>query len=647
MSRVAVLATEEGDELDLALEAVLRPEFRLAVIAPASDDPVLAGSSCLVGDCERPARSRGLCSAHHHRWSAQGRPELSLFATSAGAVRSREARRIDEVFDLSVLSTRARLEIAYVLQHRHDERARGLRPPAVRPVVAMLADSDASSLLERPLSDWIAELPTTNRTATASAVGFLRYAWRELEALRGGAGVEGEYARDSWDARRLGVAVTVGHHSVSFERIGQPWLREAVKRWARSRLVGGLSFGAIRRDATALSWFASWLARSHPQARGPSVITRRTLEAYLAHLAAHGPKPNTRLGYLTSLRSFLEMARRRGLLELGADAVIYNDDLPHRPAALPRFVTEDVMARLESDEALALLPDLSTRNLVTVLVETGLRAGDACRLSLDCLVPDSVGWPCLRFMNHKVATEQLVPVTARAADAIHSQQAEVLARLPASPYVFPAPAANPDGRRPFTYNALRQRMMRWQAVLDLRDSAGRPVRISPHRLRHTFGTRLINSGVPQHVVQDLMGHASPLMTAVYARLHDSTVRAAFEAYCATRVGIDGQLLPFEPEAATSGAEWVKHHLSRIQASLPNGFCGRPPQQDCPHPNACLTCADFQTSVEFLPTHRRQAEETRRLVTAAEHDGRSRLADNHRVVLGHLEKVIATLESLAP
>jgi hypothetical protein len=108
----------------------------------------------------------------------------------------------------------------------------------------------------------------------------------------------------------------------------------------------------------------------------------------------------------------------------------------------------------------------------------------------------------------------------------------------------------------------------------------------------------------------------------------------------------GERLPFDPGALTSDAEWVKHRLSRIQASLPNGFCGRPPQQDCPHPNACLTCPDFQTTVEFLPTHRRQAEETRRLVAAAEADGRSRLAENHRVVLGHLERIIDTLEPLA-
>src|SRR5439155_14822451 len=117
----------------------------------------------------------------------------------------------------------------------------------------------------------------------------------------------------------------------------------------------------------------------------------------------------------------------------------------------------------------------------------------------------------------------------------------------------------------------------------------------------------------------------------------------FEAWCATRVNIDGERLSSEPSAPSADAEWVKHHLSRIQASLPNGFCGRPPQQDCPHPNACLTCPDFQTTVEFLPTHHRQAEETRRLIDAAEADGRQRLVDNHRVVLGHLEQIVGSLE----
>ncbi len=61
----------------------------------------------------------------------------------------------------------------------------------------------------------------------------------------------------------------------------------------------------------------------------------------------------------------------------------------------------------------------------------------------------------------------------------------------------------------------------------------------------------------------------------------------------------------------------------------------------------LTCPDFQTTVEFLPTHHRQADETRRLIAAAEANGQRRLADNHRVVLSHLERIIDGLDSLAP
>jgi integrase len=404
---------------------------------------------------------------------------------SAAPVRQLGCQRADEVFDLSSLPERLRLEFALVLQRRHDQRARGIKPAAVRPVVAMVASSGVSSLLDRPVEDWVADLHASNRAFVASPTGFVRYAWRELEAIIGGGGAEGEYARDTWDARRLGVPVTVGHYRLSFEGVPQPWLRTAVKAWARGRLVGGMSFGAVHRDLVGMGWFARWLASAHPEARGPEVITRAAVEAYLAHLAAHGPVPNTRLGYLTSLRGFLETVRRRGWLELPADAAIYHDDLPRRPSALPRFVPEDLMAKLESDEALSHLPDPTTRHLVVVLIETGLRAGDACRLGRDCLVPDSVGWPCLRFMNTKVCAEQFVPISARAAEAIRAQQAEVDRSFPASPFLFPAPLANPDGVRPFTYNALRQRMARWQAEIGLRDGSGRPARVSAHQFRPT------------------------------------------------------------------------------------------------------------------------------------------------------------------
>ena len=137
------------------------------------------------------------------------------------------------------------------------------------------------------------------------------------------------------------------------------------------------------------------------------------------------------------------------------------------------------------------------------------------------------------------------------------------------------------------------------------------------------------------------------MTARYAQIHDSTVRDAFERYCHSRANTAGDTLPYDPDASTADAEWVKHNLSRISDSLPNGYCGRPPQQDCPHPNACLTCPDFQTTPEFLDVHRQHAATNRKLIARADANGQFRLAANLRRVQTSLEQIIPALEVLNP
>ena len=89
------------------------------------------------------------------------------------------------------------------------------------------------------------------------------------------------------------------------------------------------------------------------------------------------------------------------------------------------------------------------------------------------------------------------------------------------------------------------------------------------------------------------------MTDHYAKVHDTTIREAFDRYQCQRVNISGQQIGYDPGSPAASAEWVKHNLNRVRDSLPNGYCARPAQQDCPHPNACLTCPDFQTTPQFL------------------------------------------------
>jgi integrase len=446
------------------------------------------------------------------------------------------------------------------------------------------------------------------------------------------------YAADAWRAGELGVPARRGRDRVTFVGIEPAWLRQALKLWARQRLASGCSFNTITTAVTALRRFSLFLGECAPPVVAPEQISRPLIEQYLAWVTARPLADASKNVARVFVRAFLNDNKRYGWLPIPAEAVIYLDELSSHKRPLPRFLPEFVMAQLESDASLARLA-IPYRHLVVLITETGLRAGDACTLPSDTLITDSSGWPCLRVLVSKMGAEHLVPLSARAVDAVRAQ----LASLPESAaWLFPSAR---DPRLPVAYSTLRGVFNAWQEHIGLHDEAGRLVHVTLHQLRHTFGTRLINSGVPQHVIQRLLCHASPEMTNFYAHLHDTTIRAEFERYCQTRVDIDGKLLGFDPAAATADAEWVKHRLSRAADTLPNGYCGRPPQQDCPHPNACLTCPDFQTTAEFLPIHRQHARQARQLLANAEAAGRERLAANHRKVLINLDKIITSLETL--
>jgi integrase len=470
---------------------------------------------------------------------------------------------------------------------------------------------------------------------------------RQVLAGDQAAGLDGEYASDRWHATGLGVPARRGRGAVRFDTITQQWLREPVKRWSRFRLATGCAFATINAGALAMSRFSAFLAERHPGITGEAGITRPVLEDYLSWLLGKGYSAGTRALTLSMLRVFTDACHRHGWLpRLAPGAVIYVEELPPHHDQVARFIPEFVMAQLESPAALDRLPFTTTRNLVVVLIETGLRGGDACVLPFSPVLDDSAGWPCLRFEATKVRAEQLIPLSAKAAAAISAQQEHVRQNWPAgSPWLFPGITRNDDGRKPYSHRTLCQQLERWQQVIGLRDQAGQPVTVTGHQFRHTLGTRLINSGVPQHTVQKLLGHASPHMTAHYARVHDATIREEFDRYQRQRVNVAGELIGYDPDAPTATAEWVKHNLSRVRDSLPNGYCGRPPQQDCPHPNACLTCPDFQTTPEFPDIHRRQAATNLHLITRAEAHGQTRLAANLHHVQANLQKIIPALEAL--
>ena len=142
----------------------------------------------------------------------------------------------------------------------------------------------------------------------------------------------------------------------------------------------------------------------------------------------------------------------------------------------------------------------------------------------------------------------------------------------------------------------------------------------------------------------MLDHGSPEMTARYATIKDQTLRREWERF-QQRINIQGELIPLPDSTAMSDAAWVLENLARVKQTLPNGYCGLPLQQTCPHPNACLACDSFLTTAEFLPQHRDQLTRTEQLIAQTEADGRQRLVEMNEPVRLNLLRIIDGLEAL--
>jgi hypothetical protein len=133
-----------------------------------------------------------------------------------------------------------------------------------------------------------------------------------------------------------------------------------------------------------------------------------------------------------------------------------------------------------------------------------------------------------------------------------------------------------------------------------------PVHLTPHQWRHTLGTRLINRDVPQHVVQKILDHDSPAMTAHYARLSDKTVRDHWEGPQGQR---RGTARPAQPRRAArrrrlGQAAAVPRHPGAAQRLLPAA-----PGQDLPAREQLPDLPDVRdyTRTSSRSTAQRQAD----------------------------------------
>jgi integrase len=174
-------------------------------------------------------------------------------------------------------------------------------------------------------------------------------------------------------------------------------------------------------------------------------VDRAVLECYLAHLHTEfGGRPahRTRIGLLSA---FFQAIRQHGWdHSLPTNTVFHSEDYPKDSLQPPRALSENVMAQLEEPANLDQWDNPAYRLVTIILIRCGLRVSDALKLPFDCLAFDADAAPYLRYRNHKMKREALVPIDEQLHQQITEAQRRLLHHWPdATPVLLPARSPTP------------------------------------------------------------------------------------------------------------------------------------------------------------------------------------------------------------
>lgn len=270
----------------------------------------------------------------------------------------------------------------------------------------------------------------------------------------------------------------------------------------------GLSDNTLQAYSSDLRGFAAWL-RGRADG-GLLTAYRADVMAYLAERVQQGARRRTSARLLSSLRRFYRHQLREGRLTEDPTARV-EPPRPDRP--LPHALTEAEVERLLQAPDTEDCIGFRDRTMLEVLYATGLRVSELVGLRLEQV---SVRQGAVRVVG-KGGRERLVPLGEAAVDWLEGYLARVrpaLARGSASAAVFLTRRGEGMTRQAF-----------WYRVREHAATAGIRRSLSPHTLRHSFATHLLNHGADLRVVQLLLGHSDLSTTQIYTHVARARLQA--------------------------------------------------------------------------------------------------------------------------
>lgn len=271
------------------------------------------------------------------------------------------------------------------------------------------------------------------------------------------------------------------------------------------RIEKGLARNTIDAYGRDLDKFAAWCAKSANT--DPRTATAypgsAELGAYVDHLYRAGLQSRSITRHLTTLRNFYRMLLEEGRIE--ADPTVSLPS-PKNWTSLPKYLSLEEVNRLLAAPDPAKPAGPRDRAMLELLYATGLRVSELCLIGVaDCLLDLGV----VRVTG-KGNKQRMVPAGAsaiRAVEAYLGSNRPALLKGRASKYLFVTARGKPMTRQGF-----------WKLITGYGKRLGIFRRLTPHVLRHSFATHLLEGGADLRSVQAMLGHADISTTQIYTHV---------------------------------------------------------------------------------------------------------------------------------
>lgn len=294
-----------------------------------------------------------------------------------------------------------------------------------------------------------------------------------------------------------------------------PGLRDLVREYlAFLELNRNVSIHTLRAYRTDLELFLAWAAEARgerPSQLPLSGLATETVRGFMESLHDRGHSRASSARRLAALRGFARWLVREELVESDPTAVV---GAPRRERTLPAHLSATDMDRLLAAPDLTTTAGRRDAAILELFYASGLRLSEIVALDLDDV---NLAGRVVRVLG-KGGRERLVPFNQAAARALRGMMADHAA-LPARPRA--GAARHRRARHPLFLNLRGGRLTTRSVDRIVRRyvrEAGIPAGISPHALRHTFATHLLQAGADLRVIQELLGHAHLGTTQRYTHL---------------------------------------------------------------------------------------------------------------------------------